>query len=437
MLKPENKIIIVDDKPEHLQILSQPFIEKGIGCRSFVYDANYNEPLTNVRIAFFDIRINPTGGGSESQRFNELAMAIKQYIRVDNGPFALIFWTSNKGEVDAIKKYIHDRHADCPKPFLVDIIDKHEFLEDARELTSRLETVLSDETLRILFEFETISAQSASTTINQLFEIIPRKDAWGETADFKINFEKVFSKIAIQNSGYAYAKHNPAKGVISSLLPLLNHHIKNISDAGRWKTYLTSLANSETSKDIAYPENFSEGKLNAIFHIDAPPDQDKEVRGCVIEIDKSDKATLRSFNIEDIDGWFNNLIPFYSEKRTVKKKIRDQSKLIAVEISSACDYSNNKKRINKYSLGFITPKFNFQENINDDIRTESSYHVGQANFHYEGQDFQIWLNLNFVFGTMGSDDRLGKVLFVLKKEIMDMIGNKYANHVSRIGITSF
>src|SRR5258705_7945526 len=150
MFEPENKIIIVDDIQGHLDILSKPFHENGIGCKCFIYDVNYSTPLKNVRVAFFDIRINPTGGGSEGQRLNDIATAIKQYVHIDNGPFALIFWTSNKKEIDAIKKYIHERHTDCPKPFLVDFIDKDEFLNSPGNLTAKLEQVLGDETLKIL-----------------------------------------------------------------------------------------------------------------------------------------------------------------------------------------------------------------------------------------------------------------------------------------------
>ena len=436
MLKPENKIIIVDDNPEHLVALSKPFYENGIGCKCLVYDVNYSTPLKNVRVAFFDIRINPTGGGSAGQRLNDIATAIKQYVHVDNGPFALIFWTSNKGEIDSIKKYIHERHSDCPKPFLVDFIDKDVFLTNSGGLTKKLEDILGDDTLKILFDFERVSSESASKTIDQLYEIIPRNDAWGETQNFKENFEKVFSRIAIQNLGYEYAKHNPDKGVVLSLLPVLNHHIESSHNTDRWKKYLTTLSSSTSSKGVNYPESFSESKLNSIFHIEKT-NGSKEVRGTVIELNKADTDLLTSFNISSIDEWFNILIPFNTDKKAIKKTTRNNSKLIAVEISAACDFTNNKNRLNKYILGFITPVINFKEDIYDEIRPESSYNVGGTNFNYDNVDLQIWLNLNFVFGTKPNDPRLGNALFVLKKEIMDMIGNKYANHVSRIGITSY
>jgi hypothetical protein len=57
-------------------------------------------------------------------------------------------------------------------------------------------------------------------------------------------------------------------------------------------------------------------------------------------------------------------------------------------------------------------------------------------FHYKNEKHSLFLNLNYVF----SDSEitfLGEPLFILKKELIDLIGNRYANHVSRIGITSF
>lgn len=435
MFYPQNKIIIVDDKLEHLNILSRPFYENGIGCKCFEYDIAYANPLKGVRIAFFDIRITP-GAGSSQKKLNDVATAIKQYIHIDNGPFALIFWTSNKQEIDDIKRYIHERHTDCPKPFVVDFIDKDEFLDKVHELQNKVEAVLNDQTLKLLFEFENLASVSAANTINQVYEIIPRNDAWGETANFKENFEKVFSKIAVNNLGYSYAKHDPKKGVLGSMLPVLNHHIDTSTNIGDWKSYLTTLANSKNYNDVKYPLNFSVGKLNAIFHIEKS-NGDKEARGAVIEIDKNNTDLLKSLNIDNVDSCFNSLIPFKSDKRAEKIRVRSNSKLVAVEISASCDFANNKKRLNKYILGFITPEIDFKEWVNDDIRAESSYNVGGANFHFNGNDFQIWLNLNFVFGVKGDNPGLGVPLFVLKKEIMDMIGNKYANHISRIGITSF
>ncbi len=112
--------------------------------------------------------------------------------------------------------------------------------------------------------------------------------------------------------------------------------------------------------------------------------------------------------------------------------------MIAIELSAACDFSNKKSRINKYILGVLTSNINpdIEKDINLKIRPEACYHLGGCCFNHNNNDYHIWLNLNYVFGAKPDDRRLGNTLFILKKEIIDMLGNKYASHISRIGITS-
>ncbi len=436
MIYSDAKIIIVDDVQEHLDKLALPFWKAGVACKCYKYDSTYSNPLNNVRVAFFDININPSGGGSSSQRMNDVAIAIKKYIANDNGPFVLIFWTSNKNMVNDIKEYINIRHKDCPQPIHVDSIDKDEFLDDETELLSTLQELMDDETLKVIYNFERSSMMAASKTIDQFCRLVPKSDAWGVNEDFKLNFEKTLSWVAVKNMGFEYAKDNPGKGIASSLLPILNYHAERLQDLEIWRTYLSSLQSALKQSDIICPEGFSESKINSIFHIDATDGQ-KNVRGSVIEIDKGNKKVLSTLNIMNIDAWFNYIIPFNSNKNSSKRATRKDSKLIAVEMSAACDFSNKKDRINKYILGFLTPVINVDSDIDNIRRPDSSFHIGGVNFHFGEKDYQIWLNLNYVFGAIPEDKRLGTPLFVLKKEIMDMIGHKYASHVSRIGITSF
>jgi len=225
-------------------------------------------------------------------------------------------------------------------------------------------------------------------------------------------------------------------------LPVHNNILLNNSSAD-WKTFLTSIS----KKNLNYPSAFDEGKLNSIFHIDKSigSTNEKEIRGSVININKRKSYTLKKLRINNFEKWVEKIIPFKSDPDTAKQAVIENVKitvyqnveLIAIELSAACDYSQKKERINKYILGLIVPKFDVKKFIDKANRSESSYHVGGCNFNFDGAEFQIWLNLNFVFGTTSNDTKLGDVKFILKKEMMDMIGNKYASHVSRIGITSF
>ena len=53
----------------------------------------------------------------------------------------------------------------------------------------------------------------------------------------------------------------------------------------------------------------------------------------------------------------------------------------------------------------------------------------------DGKIMQLWVNLNFMLGLDFNDSKLKNIKFGLKGELVNYIGNRYANHISRIGIT--
>jgi hypothetical protein len=439
MFKQENRIIIVDDNPSDLKTLSEPFLKNGIGCKCFKYSVDFKTPLTGVRIAFFDIRINPSGGGSDSKHFNDIANAIQQYISKDNGPYALIFWTKNKVEIEGIKTHINDRFPKCPKPFFIDCIDKDEFSTSGKKLTTKLKALLGDETINALFEFEKISSDAASLTIKQLYDIVPKNDTWGESANFKENFSKVFSKVAVHSLGYEHAKKNPDKAVYEALVPMLNHEILSTKSSDIWSQQLTPLALSTKPKDVLNVAGFKNSELNSIFHIDNRG-LSTDARGVVLKMNKTGKNIKNAFGLT-YSSWIKTFIPFNKEfgqnvadeKTAVINSLIKKSTLIAIEISAACDYQQNRDRLNKYLYGVKMDAI--ETSLLNKQVPDSSMKIGV--FSIGDKEFEIWVNLNYVFGALPTDSRLGKPLFQFKKEMMDQIGNRYANHVSRIGVTSF
>ena len=450
MFKVKNKIIIVDDRQDELDTLSRAFLDNGIGCRPLLYDNAYFEPLANIRIAFFDLnigekKVDDSGKTPEeveklnSGVYNDLAVAINQYISKNNGPFALIFWTKNKKIVDGFIKYMQNPErgfSESPFPIVIDCIDKDEFINANNEnnLSQKLLEVLNLEEIKFLFNFETKANEAAEKTINKLYEIIPKDEKWGENKILFDNLGKILSKIAASTLGFQRSKENPNKAVYEGLLPILNSELINSDSEVNWETILAPLYAGK----IVSPDDIIQRKVNSVFHIESL-DPDKGKRGSVIELDKFNSKVLESLNIYDLNEWFDKLFPFKTNAKGLiqKRFIRRYSKLIAIELSAACDYSNQKPRINKYVLGFLTPCFDTKNDIASSQRIESSYHLGGCDFNLGNENFQIWLNLNFVFGVRSDDSRLGESLFIMKKEIMDMLGNKYASHISRIGITSF
>jgi hypothetical protein len=466
MFDPSNKILIVDDIEGELITLAKVFLSNGVACRTILYDGNYNTPLEGVRVLFLDIKIlgkafdlnqeifDYTKDRDLSAVFNDLAFAIQSCISKDNGPYALIFWSNNIKVVPNFISYVRERYPDLASPILIDAIDKTTFIgKSIEEFNVKINQIFENKPIKLLFEFENNCNNAAIQTVNELFKIIPKNikpedRLWANNIGFSENFDLIFSSIATKTLGTEHAKLNVDRAVVEALLPIFNHRIINNSIIeSNWSNSLRAI----DSNNIKYPEGFTEGVINTIFHIDTSSNITSNIRGAVYEF-HIEKSFLQKFfnnrnpfnlipyfkNMEDKTKlYFTKFFSFSKETPEAdKNQIRADSKFIVIEISASCDFSQNKSRNNKFVLGLMTPKFK-KDYIDHKMISDSVFYKEIPEFSMNGKEFNIWINLNFVISDFSENKNFGKPLFIFKKEIMDMIGNRYANHISRIGITSF
>lgn len=432
MLQTHNKIILVDNNEEHLTELSKSFFEYKISCLPIVYDVTYSSPINGVRLAFFDL--NLLDSSNESLILSTVVDALPKYIDKDNGPFALIFWTDKKEYVPKLKEYIQERGLKIPKPFLVDCIDKDECYGQPEKLNQRLKEIFSSEILSAIIEYENTVIASATETTNQFFTTIPTDDEWGYNENFIKNFDKIFSKIAASTLGIGHAKENPDLAVHTALTGNLNYHIKNFGNSGKWKSILKTLSSAQNEKEIALIDGYNYYLLNNLLHVnDKASELKKNDRGVVISLEKE---LLFEFKT-DFATFYTSIIPLDKSivNKSSRKQLRDSSELICVEISAGCDYSQQKRRVYKYLIGILTPEIKDKQ---IDFSQMSGSSLKVIDFvSLTGKNMQLWLNLNFMLGLDLSDSKLKEIKFGLKSDLVNYIGNRYANHISRIGITSF
>lgn len=431
MFRESNKIIMIDDKNEDLEGLSNVFIKNGIGCRIFQYDPFYNEPLTGIRIAFMDINLN--SANSDQQRNSTLVDTIKRYISEENGLYVLVFWTNKIEWIENFTKYVNEREdTELAKrsPFHITCVDKADFYDSSQKLEAKIKSIFNSHIVSILFEYEDLIADSAYKAMSSIINIIPKSDKWGDNNVFESGCQSVFSAIAAQTAGYAFAKENPDKAIKEAMIPIISDSF--VSEQNTiWKSNLPMLEESKSMSNICFPTDFKESKLNSIFNIEYGRDIPQEARGAICPILDKDKLFEDKFNNKFCD-WFSQTFP------DVSKPERNDSELICVEFSAACDFSQKKKRTNKYLLGAILPISVMDKIANSDKKGD--YLLLLTNkFDINGTERVIGFNLNFSFTISKSakDKYLGEPIFCFKKEMMDHIGHKYANHISRIGITTF
>lgn len=444
MIKPDYKIIAVDNDQGELDLLMATLRKADIACIPIKYNSGDDIAVTysGIRVAFFDINL-AEGNNKGSQLYAIISHALT-LLDENNGPYALVFWTKHKDEIENIISFIQDpkRELKIPFPISIDSIDKTK-ITDVEELIPEIKRVLNNSTLETLLDLEEKAQKSASNAINSIFSIIPKDQVkWGDKQYINDNIKGTFSKIAINALGYNHAKENPDKAIFEALVPIISYNLLNSNDS-KWKNELTNLTSSEEKSQICYPKGFNVAKINSIFHVDIEINGSKSKRGTISEYKHTPIEADNRFDYirnmyEECKSIFSKFITFndHNTNPDLKEFIRSKTKIIVIEISSSCDYSQDKPRNSKFILGLLT-SHKFYENIDKKNISEAIFYKELPLINFEEEDYNLWLHFNYSLSDFQINKNIGTPLFSLKKEIMDMIGNRYANHISRIGITSF
>lgn len=419
MFTESNKIIVVDNSHEDLNKIAYEFNQKGIGCRTIYYDGfSFPEkPFTDVRVAFFDVNLGQAF--SDKETYAILENAIESYISEENGPYVLIFWTNNSewkdGFIDYVNRATEDSNVvrDKIKPYHVAIIDKTTISEN-NTLESMLKKEFENQLVELCLNFDEQLNVATDKTFYNLLSLVEIGEKWGHPDKFEEGLKKLFAKVAVESWGYGNAKVNPDGAIKDAILPVI---AQSLPQKQLWNTFLNDYLNQLDPNNIYPKDDLVIPKLNNFFLIDDKI-TDIKYRGAVVKLSSED-LFKKYFGVDFLSwkkrefGESPNIVDAYP---------------IAVEISAACDFSQQKSRNYKYLMGIACTK-SIPDRKRDNIILINT-------ILYKQSALYLAFDFNYIFVNY-EPSIIESVLFGFKKELMDMIGNKYANHISRIGITSF
>ena len=439
MLTENNSIILVDDNDEDLSRISSIFGLKGIGCRTFQYDGFEfpNEPLTGVRMVFMDI--NLSNSGDKKSQFAVLADALRKYISKDNKYFVLVFWTTHVDYIEDFKEFVNrDASADeMPKPMLIVPLDKSQFIDNQNELENKLSQIFDEKLVRCLFTFDEDIQMAANNCLRNIVNLAPFDDGWGSNTNFESNVRNLFSKIAIDYSGLKPAKANPDKAIKEVIAPSFLYDLMRINQ-NTWKDFLD--LNGRTDEElnsISFSGEDTSPKLNTILNID-PSIEDVEARGSVrkIKLDENARNYFQNAFSVTVEDFIKNKMVSVKDNQFI-----NEATVIAIEISAACDFSNDKPRLHRYMLGVLCKRKDYNDHVSNGKTKQMGEHVFIVpfDFIYENEVYCMILNLNYTFNEEATElfGKLGDKIFGLKNEFMNSVSEHYAQHISRIGYASF
>ena len=438
MLAENNRIILVDDNDGDLNRLSSVFAERGIGCRAFQYDGITfpNEPLTGVRMVFMDV--NLSNSGDTNSQFAVLVDALQKYVSKENY-FVLVFWTTHVGDIDEFKAFVNRDAAveEVPKPMLVVPLDKAQFVDDQNALEDKLSQIFEERLVKCLLSFDEDIQKAANKCLTDIVKLAPFNDNWGDNTHFETNVRNMFTKIAIDYSGLQPAKENPDKAIKEVIAPSFLYDLTELNQ-NTWQTFLDMSAKSDDElKQIYFSGENTPAKLNTILNID-PSTEDVEARGSVrkMKMDDDGKICFQNAFAVSVEDFIKTKMVSVTNDCFV-----NEATIIAVEISAACDYSNDKPRLHRYMLGIMSKRSDFNEHVSKTKTKIIGDHIliVPFDFIYNGEVYCMVFNLNYTFSEEATEvfGTLGDRIFGLKSEFMNSISNCFAQHISRIGYAFF
>lgn len=429
MLRDNNSIIVVDDNEDDLKAIANVFNMHGIGCKTIECDG-FNllqNPLQGVKLAFFDI--NFTDAGDETAILSALRKVLVSVVSKDNGPFVLVFWTTNPQLVANFKTFINrdNSYRELPKPIFIATLDKSSFIAQPEQLTDAIDRIYSSDLVKCLFAFNEELQEASNDCMSNITSLINVDELWGECTLFEKRFKEIFSKISIETLGMNNGRQNPDMSIKESLVPLFVYNLCN-NNSTVWRNYLKlEQVDEDTLKGIDIKDIAP--SLNTYYHIDLNTS------------DPFERGVVRFVNAESDE--FKNRIGFEKETwvrtRFLNGKYTPQKEydIVALEFSAACDYANNKHRLHKFMMGILC-KEEDATHIKKKRIAENVYDLGFT-FIYNSERYGLILDLNSTFNEEDTEifKLLGDSLFKLKHEIMNVITVRHANHESRLGFSCF
>ena len=166
----------------------------------------------------------PGAGNDRGARtFQPIVNALKKLLRYDNGPYALVTWTSIPEKHEALIDYLADSNSGSLQPCADFCLAKEEYLEDPGKLVSRLKGLQREfPGFGLLLDWETAVSAAADSSVAAVYGL---SGAQGRETDGKV--ANVAFNVGAAAAGIELAKMQPfhsfSQGMASVLSDRLDH----------------------------------------------------------------------------------------------------------------------------------------------------------------------------------------------------------------------
>jgi hypothetical protein len=447
---PKNgRVVVIDDNLEEEALpLLQALAKQGVAVSFFKGEEHSlpAKPINGVRLLFLDIKLAGMEMASDDEIAKSLKAVIETIIDHDNGPYVMIGWTKHSKYLTSVVETLD------VKPVHHVAMEKSECQTPSGvyDLT-KIEAKLSEELtkigpVRLLFEWENLINDSAYSIVNEITE---------STSD-KGNLESVLFQLAKADIGKMDAAN--AVEISKSSLHVFNMLLADTieSKIGSLKAQFLDDERIGELKKVSTGEALEmelRGKINSKLLISSPASNDYCPGNVYSEFDDKRKDLCQRFVIERIPC--ENVARYVKKQEAValsklqgdKKeqylkakneefsiKLREEMKLIFVEVTPVCDHAQGHSKYHRIMPGFLL-NTKYKEMLFRGI--DLAFYESKLVYVQKFADFFI-LQLDFrglttiEIGSLFSKEPL----FRLRQDFLFDIQHKAGTHFSRPGYIS-
>jgi len=448
MLLPYTKILVLDDEPKEVKKLLYLLNKEGL---SFNYYKSYTElpkkPLTGVRLLFLDFELE-TDGLSDKNKISKLMRFIKKTISENNGPYIIVAWTQYDGLISLFKSEIMKGNYILP-PLAIINLDKSDCMNSLLKIKRKIKEKMNDKQLiEILLQWENNACNSSSDVLKCLADL--SKPEMQSTQPFDV-FSLLWNS-QLEKHMYLLSKSNlgkqikPNKHLIVSaqfsFIPVFQDYIetrikkdtklfnnlsKKIYKAGTGSLSIEKNALMTTTfllvtKYLAgylHPGNIY--IMNDIFKI-----IECEKKGCYFNSIKPKKRKI-------VEDFYGGNLGHFSKRIKLGRKI----KVILMEITPLCDYTQRNMKFGKFVLGVLWPASLDGEDMGKKIKKVGGCIYKKLPILYDKEIYYLTFNSRYFYNFNSNLFNKVKPLFRARKELLVDVQHWFSTQISRPGKTEF
>jgi|GEM_PF-4150568 len=433
---PGAKIIAVDDEPEELEKIVSSLRKLGLACIAYNYPDDLPEDFPNgsgLRVLFLDI--NLVGGSSPDQDANVLNAPIslvERLVSEDNGPYALITWSSTSLHNNLIERIATTASLQQKQPFYSKALPKEEYAGAPDKLKEEVESIFSNNApFGALIDWEKRICRAGEFVLRDISEL--SNEFEGQDASEKM--DRMLSKLAVDAFGRAHVGAHLFESVNEALLPLLNDALNvqfNLElDGDIWTKAVTKHGQDNGLSDAAI------SKLNTSVAFEASNVFKPYRRGAVIELPevwKTEEEFERKFGAK----------PSRIRADILKLEKPKDLDWVLIQTQAACDFSQGSIGPLPFLLAAIVPADHERKTnkkghplslpamvwVTPTLRSADI--LNNENFH-----FQIIHGIPCQITRKALEELDCKVIGRLKDQIVTSLSFEHHSHGSRPGFVSF